>query len=408
MHLIRLNRWIWIFSVHFLVAQSADQKSFSDETVYFGIPTATVHNTVHISRLKSGIAIMTSVADYVMGSYFQYFGEYEQAYIDLLKSVIPDSAGSQELFLDVGANVGMYAVPLGKHLEPLGGDVYSFEAVTENFHTLSGNLALNQILNVEIFNIALSDKLGNISFPRRVYSEKSNHGDFQMQKHGAGAADKSGSCLPSEGGVSTSPDGCSAAGMPGVEKRKDRVVAVETIDNLMAKGTIPRCPTMAKLDVELHEVQVLRGAQKMLSTCKPVLFIEIDCVELSKYILNFLDILGYSMVWVVGSVLPVMSPTVAASLAQAKGHDNEYLNLRRMLLGGVYAFALPSERSHEFEVLQNANPLISLIPINVSFSATVNDYGIKRCIDLYRNGIEDCVPYEQQYDGDCARAAKTL
>ena len=62
-------------------------------------------------------------------------------------------------FIDVGANAGLYTVYASKKIGP-SGDVYSFEPSEREFATLSRNIALNGLMNVSAFKMAVGDKEG--------------------------------------------------------------------------------------------------------------------------------------------------------------------------------------------------------------------------------------------------------
>ena len=51
-------------------------------------------------------------------------------------------------------------------------------------------------------------------------------------------------------------------------------------------------PSLIKIDVEGHELEVLKGGEKKLSQCKPILLIESFPPNLDK-VVNFLTKLGY-------------------------------------------------------------------------------------------------------------------
>jgi FkbM family methyltransferase len=59
--------------------------------------------------------------------------------------------------LDIGANVGAHALPLGKTAGN-GGAVYAFEPTSYAFAKLAANIALNPTLNIRAYRIALSDR----------------------------------------------------------------------------------------------------------------------------------------------------------------------------------------------------------------------------------------------------------
>jgi FkbM family methyltransferase len=65
------------------------------------------------------------------------------------------------VFLDVGAHYGYYTVYMSK-LAGSSGKVFSFEPNSEYFKVLSQNVRLNQLRNVSLRRVALSDRKGKI------------------------------------------------------------------------------------------------------------------------------------------------------------------------------------------------------------------------------------------------------
>lgn len=63
------------------------------------------------------------------------------------------------LALDIGANVGVYAVPLG-HLVTAAGQVHAYEPGSDNRCHLERSLTLNGLTNVTVSSLALSDFFG--------------------------------------------------------------------------------------------------------------------------------------------------------------------------------------------------------------------------------------------------------
>ena len=84
---------------------------------------------------------------------------YEKDTTALFKKIIKPSM----VIVDIGAHIGYYSRIFSKLAkEKKGGTVYAFEPDPDNYKLLSFNL--KKIKNVKIFNEALSDKTGSISF----------------------------------------------------------------------------------------------------------------------------------------------------------------------------------------------------------------------------------------------------
>ncbi len=126
-----------------------------------------------------------------------------------------------DLFVDIGANVGSYTVLAGGHV---GAKVVSIEPLPLTFEHLKRNIAINQIgNNVMAYNFALGNEKGQISFTTTL--DTMNH-------------------------VAT-----------GSETNTIRV-PVETLDAILEKE---KEPVLLKIDVEGFETNVLNGASSTLN-----------------------------------------------------------------------------------------------------------------------------------------------
>ena len=86
-----------------------------------------------------------------------------------------------DVFIDVGANIGYYSV-LASQLVAATGRIYSFEPDPNNFALLEKNVALNNLKNIECFNVALSDRDGE----GELFLNSHNFGDHQIYDDGSG------------------------------------------------------------------------------------------------------------------------------------------------------------------------------------------------------------------------------
>jgi len=172
-----------------------------------------------------------------------YTGDYESKLIKAaLKLIRPDS-----VVLDVGANIGLWTVPLARALSPAG-CLHAFEPIPQNFARLEKNIGGNDIRAVvQLHRIGLSDTQASISMALRE--------DFQN-----GAETGNASI------VINSNDGR----FPWVD------IAVVPLDgDLFHSLKIDRIDFI-KIDIEGHEDKFLSGAMNILQRFRPIIFLEIN------------------------------------------------------------------------------------------------------------------------------------
>ena len=163
-------------------------------------------------------------------------GLYEPEVMRVLRSIVPPEG----IVLDVGANLGAIALPLG-WMAPRG-TVYAFEPAPANFAYLERNIAANGARNVVAVNAGVHSSAAVLEF----------HYIAQFA-----------------GGAFLSPAGF-------VDGREERVqVACVTIDAFVASRGLTRVDAI-KVDVEGAEEEVLAGAQVTLERLRPRLVIELN------------------------------------------------------------------------------------------------------------------------------------
>jgi len=138
--------------------------------------------------------------------------------------------------IDVGANIGVYALPWAA-MHP-DATVHCFEPNAEVRRRLARNVALNRLAGrIQLHPEALSDRTGTATL----------FGSDDMSSLNSGVYGASGRTAPSEVPLA----------------RLDDAVSIEG----------PRV-SLIKVDVQGHELEVLRGAGALISHHRPVLILE--------------------------------------------------------------------------------------------------------------------------------------
>jgi FkbM family methyltransferase len=173
-----------------------------------------------------------------------YHGGFEAREIGtLIATVRPD-----DTVWDVGANIGIYAVLLGRAAHR--GHVVSFEPVTETRERLVGNIARNGITNVTVEAVALSDREGRA------------HMAVHANAHGCDYIDlEHGSSTPRATTVYTMTEAIDVPIMTGA-----------TYADRSPHGT----PDVIKVDIEGHEPEFLDGAWSIVAERRPTLMMEVN------------------------------------------------------------------------------------------------------------------------------------
>jgi FkbM family methyltransferase len=175
-----------------------------------------------------------------------------------------------DVIFDIGANTGMWTIPMAKKLSP-SGMVYAFEPEGEAFQAIEKNVALNELTNVVPLKIAIADADGTADFYIRPGSEL--HSLFAVN--------------------------------PLSDDNEQYVVRVKTaaIDSLVRSGSIP-LPTFLKIDVEGAELLVLEGMSVAGNTKIRHILLELhnECLRVQginnppREIENKLNSLGFTQI----------------------------------------------------------------------------------------------------------------
>jgi FkbM family methyltransferase len=160
--------------------------------------------------------------------------------------------------LDVGANVGLFTVPLARAVGPAG-RVVAIEPDSENVARLEANLRLNRLENVLVERVAAGDGDGEIAL--HVANDPAFHSTVAVHAgRGVGRALR---------------------------------VPVTRLDTIWMRLGRPAVSTI-KVDVEGAELAVLRGAEALLRETRPALLLEANTTEHRRALTEWLAQRSYA------------------------------------------------------------------------------------------------------------------
>ncbi len=196
--------------------------------------------------------------DSVIGASLARYGEWAEQELHLLHQLVRPG----DTVIDAGANVGCHTLALARFVGSEG-RVIAIEAQPAMFDLLATNVTLNGATWARCV-FALADQAsGATSFALDLAAPEGNYGAVSFadgqRRHAVGA------CLP---------------------------VAILALDDL----GLERC-ALLKIDVEGMELDVLRGAERLLLECAPHLYFEQATDRNRAQIFALLRGLGYQLYW---------------------------------------------------------------------------------------------------------------
>lgn len=186
------------------------------------------------------------------------FGNYEPVELQMIKRFLKKDS----VVLDIGANIGWYAINLSKSVPQ--GRIIAFEPIPKTYDYLVQNIALNKLGNIKTYNIGLSDKAGYFNF-------------YYNQKY--------------TGATSL----VNIINEPNVALVR---CPVKKLDDFLKKSKI-RQVDFIKCDVEGAEKLVVEGGLEAITKNKPVVFMELLRKWSAKFnyhpnsVINMLKEIGY-------------------------------------------------------------------------------------------------------------------
>ena len=151
---------------------------------------------------------------------------------------ISETVREGDVFYDIGANVGIYSVMAGKRVGAKGA-VVAFEPHLGNAMRLLENIGLNGVSDRTIvLSTALHDQSGFMPFHYRYRTTGSSNSQL-------------GSTTDAYGQIFV--------------PESTEIKFAETLDDLLAGGTLKRPPTHIKIDVDGNERRILAGMRHLLA-----------------------------------------------------------------------------------------------------------------------------------------------
>ena len=242
--------------------------------------------------------------------YAFYSGSYDDAAINLILTLLSKFEGD---FLDVGGNIGMYAIRVAAGLEKHRRSI-CFEPIPNNAKRIRENSELNALSDrLLIHQVALSDKEDEVELVLRE--------DFEM-----GAQTGNASIAISEDADQ------------GFKRIRVQSSRFDDICDRNGFGPLP----VAKVDIEGHEDFFLSGAQKYLSRDRPIILMEINNWFYEKR--------GTTSSNVLSNTFP---PNYRAALLRGRGSKYALKSLPKEQLAGLRGIEtcifVPEEKQRDLE-----------------------------------------------------------
>jgi FkbM family methyltransferase len=166
-----------------------------------------------------------------------FYGAYEQGLLNLLRNVARRSPPEDQVFWDIGANVGQHSVGVSPYVR----ETHSFEPFPPVRQRLQCNVALNPDRKIVVHPYGLSDKAAELPF----------YGPSSINLGG-------GTFDPNDDMSDKTPAG---------------VLPLCAGDDLVDAGAAP-APTLIKMDIQGFEPMALAGLRRSIEAQRPVIACE--------------------------------------------------------------------------------------------------------------------------------------
>ena len=201
--------------------------------------------------------------DEFIGKSFREYGEYSELELKTILEFINEG----DVIFDIGANIGCFSVPFAKKVGS-NGKVYAFEPQKFIFNLLKKNAVCNELNNLQIFNNAIGDANTILELNDFDYSQSGNFGGITLTENY---------------------DNSVCAKIKGTTKNKIKTLTLNNFLNLK------KC-NFLKIDVELMESNVLKGAKEFIKKFRPIIWVE-NHLGYPNYLNKYLLKINYKPFW---------------------------------------------------------------------------------------------------------------
>ena len=201
--------------------------------------------------------------DEFIGKSFREYGEYSELELKTILEFINEG----DVIFDIGANIGCFSVPFAKKVGS-NGKVYAFEPQKFIFNLLKKNAVCNELNNLQIFNNAIGDANTILELNDFDYSQSGNFGGITLTENY---------------------DNSVCAKIKGTKKNKIKTLTLNNFLNLK------KC-NFLKIDVELMELNVLKGAKEFIKKFRPIIWVE-NHLGYPNYLNKYLLKINYKPFW---------------------------------------------------------------------------------------------------------------
>jgi FkbM family methyltransferase len=225
-----------------------------------------VNSIFQMTETKHGQMVVLAHDTFISRSLIEY-GEWTESEFELMAQAI----GPGDHVIDVGANIGSLTLAFAQKVASDGtrpsGHVFAFEPQPRIFQLLATNCVLNGCTNARLFNMGAGEAPGQITISEIGYDTDINYGALSL------------STLEQAGAAASAP--------------ATRIVPIVRLDDVYDRDTLK----LIKIDVEGMELEVLKGASRLLTEMRPVLYIENEFADKSPALVRHVWEAGYVAWW---------------------------------------------------------------------------------------------------------------